>query len=117
MPPSAGMGSSANIGLRTPPRHGTITPKSRTVMELLRKAAPRCPGTGIVGRIRHLSEEQGSRLDTRDCRRDPGAIPSAGSVARRFILKQISYQTEKRSATICHTDTLRKGVAWESGSF
>src|SRR6266571_4220338 len=110
MPPSAGMGSSANIGLRSPSWHDTITPNSRTVMELLRKVAPRRPGTGMVIRIQHLSEEQGSPLDTPGLRRDPGAILSVGSVDRRFILKQTSYQTRKRPDKICHIDTIHKGM-------
>jgi len=69
--PSAGMGSSANIGLRIPPWHDTITANSKTVMALLRKAALRRPGTGIVGRIYHLSEEQGSPLDTQGWSQGP----------------------------------------------
>jgi hypothetical protein len=64
IPPSADMGRIANIGLRTPPWQYTITPNSNTVRELLRKAAPRRPGTGMVIRIRHLSEEHGLPLDT-----------------------------------------------------
>src|SRR6266567_7299249 len=110
MPPSAGMGSSANSGLKTPPWHDTITPNSRMVMELLRKVAPRRPGTGMVVCMRHLSEEKGSPLDTRGRRRDPGARPSVGSVDRRFRLKQASYQTGKRPEKVCHIDTLHKGM-------
>src|SRR5437016_243143 len=117
MPPNAGMGSSVNIGLRIPCWHDTITPNSRMVMELLRKVAPRRPGTGMVVRIQHLSAEQGSPLDTRDCRRDPGAIPSVGSVDRRFRFKQTSYQTGKRPEKICHIDTPHKGMTWKSGPF
>src|SRR5262249_51144096 len=99
MPPSAGMGRSANIGLRTPPRHDTITPKSKTVMELLRKAAPTPPGTGMVGRIQHLSAEPGSPLDIRDrrrsLRRSRRSHTPVGWVDTRFSLKQTSYQTRK----------------------
>src|SRR5215831_21270581 len=96
MPASAGMGRNANSGLRTPPRHDTITPNSKTVMELLRKAAPRCPGTGMVGRIQHLSEEHGSPLHT--------PRPYRGSMSHTpcrlgyslLRIKQASYQADQK---------------------
>jgi len=65
------MGRSANIGLRIPPRHDTITSKSKTVMALLRKAAPRCTGTGMVVPIHHLSEEYDSPLAREERPRNP----------------------------------------------
>ena len=77
-------------------------------MELLRKVAPRRPGTGMVIRIHYLSEAQGSLLDTRGLRRDPGAIPSVGQVDRLFRHKQASYQKGQRPEKTCHIDTLHK---------
>ena len=64
MPPSAGTGSSANIGLRIPPWYDSSTPKSRPVMALLKKVTLRRPGTGRGRRRQHLTEEQGAPLDT-----------------------------------------------------
>src|SRR5215813_2461135 len=107
MPPSAGMGKSANIGLKIPPRHDTVTPNSRTVVALLRKATLRCPGTGMGGCIQHLSEEHGSPLHTQVRFTNPEAIPSVGSVDSLFRIKQTSYQLEKRPGKIHHTQTPR----------
>jgi hypothetical protein len=45
------MGRSANIGLKTQPRHDTITPNSKTVMALLSEATLRSPGPGMGGCI------------------------------------------------------------------
>jgi hypothetical protein len=101
------MGKSANIGLKIPPRHDTITPDNRTVMALLRKDTLRRPGIGIGRCLQYLSEEYDSPLNTQDCFRNPGAIPSVGSVDSLFRIKQTSYQLEKRPGKIRHTQMPR----------
>src|SRR5215510_14517109 len=104
MPDSACMGSRANSGLRIPSRHDTITPNSRTVMALLRKAAPKCPGTGMVGRISHLLSRMMHLWTHRTRIRNQGAIHSVGQIYSLLRIKQASYQYREEVENMTHPD-------------